>query len=219
MVEKRNEVHGFIGDSGLNWCDLMAIFAMFIRMKAAKKPASAKKILLPPVFMSTGALMYIFPEFRLSFMEIIQSVIIGMLFSILLIKTSKFEIKDDEIYLKQSRAFMIILIGLFIVRIVAKWILSATIDLGELSGMFFLLAFSMILPWRIAMYRDFKKLYLKINPSTGSTDNHKEWHRCIVDAILCSSFPKSKVQCQLDYKDYQLFLSKCDKFEKRALLK
>ena len=148
---------------------LMAIFAMFIRMKAAKKPASAKKILLPPVFMSTGALMYIFPEFRLSFMEIIQSVIIGMLFSILLIKTSKFEIKDDEIYLKQSRAFMIILIGLFIVRIVAKWILSATIDLGELSGMFFLLAFSMILPWRIAMYRDFKKLYLKINPSTGST--------------------------------------------------
>ena len=60
---------------------LMAIFAMFIRMKAAKKPASAKKILLPPVFMSTGALMYIFPEFRLSFMEIIESVIIGMLFS------------------------------------------------------------------------------------------------------------------------------------------
>jgi membrane protein CcdC involved in cytochrome C biogenesis len=53
---------------------------------------------------------------------------------------------------------------------VAKWILSATIDLGELSGMFFLLAFSMILPWRIAMYRDFKKLYLKINPSTGSTE-------------------------------------------------
>ena len=87
---------------------LMAIFAMFIRIKAAKKPASAKKILLPPVFMSTGALMYIFPEFRLSFMEIIESVIIGMLFSILLIKTSKFEIRDDEIYLKQSRAFMII---------------------------------------------------------------------------------------------------------------
>ena len=147
----------------------MAIFAMFIRMKAAKKPASAKKILLPPVFMSTGALMYIFPEFRLSFMEIIESVIIGMLFSILLIKTSKFEIKDEEIYLKRSRAFMIILIGLLIVRIVAKSILSATIDFGELSGMFFLLAFSMILPWRIAMYRDFKKLYLKINPSTGST--------------------------------------------------
>lgn len=148
---------------------LMAIFAMFIRMKAAKKPASAKKILLPPVFMSTGALMYIFPEFRLTSIEIIESVIIGMLFSILLIKTSKFEVKGEEIYLKRSRAFIIILIGLLVIRIVAKWLLSTTIDFGELSGMFFLLAFSMILPWRIAMYRDFKKLYLKINPSTGST--------------------------------------------------
>lgn len=147
----------------------MAIFAMFIRMKAAKKPASAKKILLPPLFMSTGSLMYIFPEFRLTSIEIIESIMIGMLFSILLIKTSKFEVKGEEIYLKRSRAFIIILIGLLVIRIVAKWILSTTIDFGELSGMFFLLAFSMILPWRIAMYRDFKKLYLKINPSTGPT--------------------------------------------------
>ena len=65
----------------------MAIFAMFIRMKAAQKPASAKKILLPPFFMSTGALMYIFPEFRLTPLEILESVVVGMLFSILLIKT------------------------------------------------------------------------------------------------------------------------------------
>ena len=59
-------------------------------MKAAKKPASAKKILLPPLFMSTGALMYIFPEFRLTPMEIFESIAVGMLFSILLIK--KFQI-------------------------------------------------------------------------------------------------------------------------------
>lgn len=141
----------------------MAILALFIRMKAAKKPASAKKILLPPLFMSTGALMYIFPEFRLTPVEIVESIIIGMLFSTLLIKTSKFEIKGEDIYLKRSRAFAIILIGLLVVRIIAKLVLSSSIDLGELSGMFFLLAFSMILPWRLVMYRDYKKLYLKIN--------------------------------------------------------
>lgn len=136
----------------------MAIAAMFIRMKAAKRPASAKKILLPPLFMSTGALMYVFPQFRLTGNEIIEAVAVGMLFSILLIKTSKFEIKGREIYLKRSKAFIFILIGLLVVRIVGKFILSSTIDYGELSGMFFLLAFSMILPWRIAMYRDFQKL-------------------------------------------------------------
>jgi len=136
----------------------MAIFATFVRMKAAKKPASIKKILLPPLFMSTGALMYVVPEFRLTLMEVIESIVIGMLFSILLIKTTKFEIKDQSIYLKRSRAFMFILLGLFVIRLAAKIILSSTIDFGELSGMFFLLAFSMIVPWRVAMYTSYQKL-------------------------------------------------------------
>jgi membrane protein CcdC involved in cytochrome C biogenesis len=37
----------------------MGILALFVRMKAAKKPTSARKIILPPLFMSSGALMYI----------------------------------------------------------------------------------------------------------------------------------------------------------------
>ncbi|WP_338447763.1 cytochrome c biogenesis protein CcdC [Niallia oryzisoli] len=141
----------------------MAVFAMFVRMKAAKKPASVKKILLPPLFMSTGAFMYVVPQFRLTPMEIMESIVVGMLFSILLIKTSKFEIKDQDIYLKRSRAFIFILIGLLVVRIAAKLVLSTTIDFGELSGMFFLLAFSMIVPWRLAMYRNYQKLSKELN--------------------------------------------------------
>ncbi|MFB3168502.1 cytochrome c biogenesis protein CcdC [Neobacillus sp. 179-C4.2 HS] len=141
----------------------MGIFALFVRMKAAKKPTNARKIILPPVFMSSGALMYVVPQFRLTGMEILEVVILGMLFSILLIKTSKFEIRENEIFLKRSKAFIYILVGLLVVRIGLKTILSATIDYGELSGMFFLLAFSMIVPWRIAMYLDYKKLYRQLH--------------------------------------------------------
>lgn len=141
---------------------LMGTFAMFVRMKAANKPASVKKIILPPVFMSSGALMYFVPEFRLTSMEILEAVAVGMLFSILLVKTSKFEIRDKEIYLKRSKAFIFILVGLLVVRLVAKTILSGTIEFGQLSGMFFLLAFSMIVPWRVAMYRSYKKLYKEL---------------------------------------------------------
>jgi len=136
----------------------MAIFAMFLRMKASKKPANAKKIILPPVFMSTGALMFVSPYFRLTPLEIIEAIIVGMLFSILLIKTSKFEIKDQQIYLKRSKAFIFILIGLLVIRIAAKLVLSSSIDVGQLSGMFWLLAFAMIVPWRVAMYMNFRKL-------------------------------------------------------------
>lgn len=143
----------------------MAVFAMFIRMKAAKKPATAKKIILPPIFMSTGALMFIFPYFRVTPLEIAEAILVGLLFSILLIKTSKFEIRDKDIYLKRSKAFLYILVGLLVVRMAGKLILSSTIDYGQLSGMFWILAFGMIVPWRIAMYLNFKKLQQELYSS------------------------------------------------------
>lgn len=139
----------------------MGIFMTMVRAKSARKPASVKKILLPPLFMSTGALMFVFPFFRVTGIEILEALGVGILFSTVLIWTSKFERKDGEIYLKQSKAFIFILIGLLIVRLVGKLVLSATIDVGQLSGMFWILAFGMIVPWRIAMFVQFKKLQNK----------------------------------------------------------
>ena len=137
----------------------MGFLVLFIRMRAQKKPVNAKKIILPPLFMSTGALMFLFPSFRVSLGEFLEAITVGMLFSILLIKTSKFEIRNNDIYLKRSKAFAFILIGLLLIRIVAKSILSTSIDYGELSGMFWILAFGMIVPWRITMYLQYRKMY------------------------------------------------------------
>jgi membrane protein CcdC involved in cytochrome C biogenesis len=141
----------------------MGTLALFVRMKAAKNPTSAKKIILPPVFMSTGALMFIFPMFRVGLLQVVEALTVGMLFSILLIKTSKFEIRDNDIYLKRSKAFVYILVGLLAVRLIAKIILSSTINVGELGGMFWILAFGMIVPWRIAMYIQYKKLHRELH--------------------------------------------------------
>ena len=137
---------------------IMGTIVMTVRAKAAKKPANTKKIILPPLFMSTGALMFVFEFFRVPPMQILEALGVGLLFSTVLIWTSKFEVRDGDIYLKQSKAFVFILIGLLAIRLVAKLILSSTIDVGELSGMFWLLAFGMIVPWRIAMLIQFKKL-------------------------------------------------------------
>ncbi|WP_290369265.1 cytochrome c biogenesis protein CcdC [Bacillus sp. CECT 9360] len=137
---------------------LMAIMALIIRMKASARPVSTKKIILPPLFMSTGALMFLFPVFRVTPLELLEAVTVGLIFSIFLIKTSNFEVRDDQIYLRRSKAFAFILIGLLIIRIAAKLMLSSSIDLGELSGMFFLLAFAMIIPWRISMLLKYRKL-------------------------------------------------------------
>lgn len=137
---------------------VMGTLVMTVRARSAKKPASAKKIILPPLFMSTGALMFVFEYFRVAPLQIVEAFSVGLLFSIVLIWTSRFEVKDGDIYLRQSKAFVFILVGLLIVRLIAKIILSSTIHIGELSGMFWILAFGMIVPWRIAMFVQYKKL-------------------------------------------------------------
>jgi len=150
---------------------VMGTFVMTIRARSAKKPASAKKIILPPLFMSTGALMFVFEYFRVAPLQIVEAIGVGLIFSTVLIWTSRFEVKDGDIYLKQSKAFIFILIALLVIRLIAKLILSSTIHVGELSGMFWLLAFGMIVPWRIAMLMKYKKLEksLMVNPSKKPT--------------------------------------------------
>ncbi|MGX9292500.1 CcdC family protein [Bacillus sp. A015] len=142
----------------------MAVAVMFIRIKSSAKPATAKKIILPPIFMSTGALMFLVPMFQVTGAEFLEAITVGMFFSIFLIKTSKFEIRGNEIYLKRSKAFVFILIGLLVIRIGMKTILSSSIDYGALSGMFWILAFGMIVPWRVAMYLSFRKLSKQLDP-------------------------------------------------------
>ncbi|WP_332633675.1 CcdC family protein [Halalkalibacter flavus] len=137
---------------------VMASFAIFIRLKATKRPVSAKKIIIPPIFMSTGFLMFLYEPARPAFLQVIEAVLVGMIFSILLIKTSKFEIRDQQIYMKRSKAFAFILIGLLFARIIFKLLIGDTINVEELAGMFFLLAYGMIIPWRISMYMNFRQL-------------------------------------------------------------
>ena len=66
----------------------MATAWNFIRIKSAKKPTNVKRIILPPIFMSSGALMFIFPEFRLNPYEIVEACVIGVIF---------FSYKNDKI--------------------------------------------------------------------------------------------------------------------------
>ncbi|SDJ70377.1 CcdC family protein [Sediminibacillus albus] len=142
---------------------LMAVTMVFIRLKASKRPASKARIILPPLFMSTGAFMFLFPAFQVSWQQVIEAVSVGVIFSLFLIKTSNFEVRNGYIYLIPSKAFVFILFGLLLIRIVLKVLIGQTVSVGETSGMFYLLAFGMILSWRIAMLLKFTKIEKELN--------------------------------------------------------
>ncbi|PBB04599.1 MULTISPECIES: CcdC family protein [Salimicrobium] len=143
----------------------MAVTMIFVRKKVAERPASIKKIVLPPLFMSSGALMFLFPVFRISLSQVLEALSVGVVFSVFLILTSRFETRGGEIYLKPSRLFIGVLFGLLAFRVVFKLIIGQTISFGETSGMFFVLAFGMIVSWRIAMLYK----YLRIQKSLETT--------------------------------------------------
>lgn len=137
---------------------LFASMVIVIRLKASKRPTNAKKLLLPPVFMATGFLMFIRPETWLPAWEGALAFLIGMVFSLFLIRTSKFERNNDAVYLKRSKAFVLILVGLLIVRTLMKMALQQAVSLPQTGSFFFILAFGMILPWRLSMYHQYRKL-------------------------------------------------------------
>lgn len=151
---------------------LFATSIIFVRLKASNRPTNARKILIPPFGMATGFLMFLAPQTHVPLMYLLIAFLVGCLFSILLVKTSTFEIRDEHIYLKRSKAFVFVLIGLLILRVLMKIVIEKNvtiITLPQTGALFFTLAFGMILPWRIAMYIMYKRLEKQVNTNMVTT--------------------------------------------------
>jgi len=150
---------------------IMALTFVVIRLRAAKKPTSAKKIILPPIAMSTGFLMFLYPPTRIPFSWGIIAFLAGaVFFSYPLIRTSQFHIVGDDIYLKRSKAFVFILLGLLLLRLGLHTYVEEHISIPQTGAVFFILAFGMILPWRVAMYLQYRRL-LKQTRSKAHSGN------------------------------------------------
>lgn len=137
---------------------MMGLIASFVRVKASARPTNAKKILIPPLAMSTGMLQFLVPAFRLTWLEVGEALIVGLIFSVFLIKTSNFEKRDGEVYLSRSKAFFIVVFVLLAIRTVMKAFLGDEVNIFATGGLFYLIAWGMIVPWRIAMYQKYKQI-------------------------------------------------------------
>jgi membrane protein CcdC involved in cytochrome C biogenesis len=138
---------------------IVALSVIVIRIKASAKPTNAKKILIPPLGMGTGFLMFLLPPMQLTWSWAGISFLCGaLLFSVPLIKTSKFEIRDGQVYLKRSPSFIFILLGLLVIRLGLHNYLESFLSIPQTASIFFILAFGMLLPWRIAMYNQYQKI-------------------------------------------------------------
>jgi membrane protein CcdC involved in cytochrome C biogenesis len=58
----------------------------------------------------------------------------------------------------RSSAFFVVVVVLAVVRYAARGYLDSLISLEQTAGLFFVLAFGMILRWRMSMYLEYRRL-------------------------------------------------------------
>jgi membrane protein CcdC involved in cytochrome C biogenesis len=129
------------------------------RLREAATPVTAVKLLAPPLGMSTGFAMFLAPPTRIPWSWGVVSWLTGaLLFSYPLIATSRLVRQGDAILLRRSRAFLWILIGLVVVRFALRGWVEQHVSTMQTGSIFFVLAFGMLLPWRVAMFLQYRAL-------------------------------------------------------------
>jgi membrane protein CcdC involved in cytochrome C biogenesis len=129
------------------------------RIRETQQPVTAKKILIPPLGMATGFSMFLVPQTRVPLAWGFAAFFAGALFlAYPLVHTSALTRSGEAILLKRSRAFLWILLALVAVRIAARSYVERYVDAVQTGSLFFLLAFGMLLPWRIVMYLRYRAL-------------------------------------------------------------
>ncbi|MCM3701820.1 CcdC family protein [Paenibacillus macerans] len=137
----------------------MAVAVLFIRLKASRRPVTIQKIIIPPLGMTTGFMMFVVPETHIPVTWGIIAFALGwLLFSYPLIRTTKFEKVDGQVYAQRSRSFIFILIGLLAVRMLLHEAVEQYISVLQTGAVFFLLAYGMIIRWRLFMLKQYRAM-------------------------------------------------------------
>jgi|ERR1035438_5104051 membrane protein CcdC involved in cytochrome C biogenesis len=136
-----------------------AVVVLIWRVREGQTPVTLKKILIPPAGMATGFCMFIVPAFRFPWTWALAAFLIGaILLAWPLLRTSRLHREGDVIMMKRSGAFLLVIIVLAAVRFAARSYFNRIMTIEQTGGLFFILAFGMILRWRLSMYFEYRAL-------------------------------------------------------------
>lgn len=136
-----------------------AVAVLVWRIREGQTPVTLRKILIPPAGMATGFSMFIVPVFRFPWTWALAAFLIGaVLLAWPLLRTSRLHREGDVIMMKRSSAFLVVIIVLAAVRFAARGYFNRIMSIEQTGGLFFILAFGMILRWRLNMYFQYRAL-------------------------------------------------------------
>lgn len=129
------------------------------RLREARSPVSLRKIVMPPLGMSTGFSMFFYPPTRVPLPWAAGALLLGVLiFAEPLIRTSRLTVQGSEILVRRSPAFLGILLALVAVRFALRTWLETFVGPLQAGALFYLLAFGAVVRWRVSMLLEYRRL-------------------------------------------------------------
>ena len=143
------------------------------RYREGRTAVTVRKLVIPPLGMATGFSMFLVPMFRVPVTWALVAFAIGaIVLAYPLLLTSSLQRDGDAIMMKRSGAFFAVVIVLAAIRYFARDYFDKYLTLEQTGGLFFILAFGMILRWRLAllsMYRKLLRTEFTLNEPEGAT--------------------------------------------------
>jgi membrane protein CcdC involved in cytochrome C biogenesis len=129
------------------------------RLREVRTAVSLRKIIIPPLGMATGFCMFFVPAFRIPWAWAGLAFLIGAVaLAYPLLLTTRLIRIGNAIMMKRSGAFLVVLFVLAAVRFLARGYFDTILTVQQSAGLFFILAFGMIVRWRAKLLIDFRKL-------------------------------------------------------------
>jgi membrane protein CcdC involved in cytochrome C biogenesis len=129
------------------------------RIREGRTAVTVRKIVIPPLGMSTGFCMFIVPAFRVPWTWAALAFLAGyVLLAWPLVSTSKLVREGEAIMMHRSGAFFAVIVVLALIRFLARSYLDKVMSIEQTGGIFFILAFGMILRWRLRMLMEYRAL-------------------------------------------------------------
>ena len=129
------------------------------RVQEGRSAVTARKIVLPPLGMATGFCMFVVPAFRIPWLWALAAFTLGaVVLAYPLLRTSRLTRNGDAVMMHRSSAFFLVVIALAIVRIAAHSYFDSILTLEQTGGLFFVLAFGMIVRWRLNMLLEYRRI-------------------------------------------------------------
>jgi membrane protein CcdC involved in cytochrome C biogenesis len=128
------------------------------RFQETRTPVTVRRIVLPPLAMASGFAMFALPDMRVPWSWAALAFGVGLLLSWPLARSSSLERQGEVVVMRRSSGFLLILLGLLAARVALHDWVGHLLSARQTASVFFVLAFGMILRWRIGMYRGYRRL-------------------------------------------------------------